>query len=86
MKNKIYIIHENDEWIVPLRKEFEDRNFHASTFKVDGFSGPEEFEKFAEEVNFKANLLLKEKNSERFKFKYGDRADSYDFNRGNRSW
>ena len=21
MKNKIYIIHENDEWVVPLKKE-----------------------------------------------------------------
>ena len=64
-------------------KEFDDRNFHASMFKVDGFNGPEEVEKFVKEVNFKANLLLKEKNPERFKFKYGDRADSYDFNRGN---
>ena len=24
MKNKIYIIHENDEWIEPLRKELND--------------------------------------------------------------
>ena len=51
--------------------------------KVDGFNGPEEFEKFVKEVNFKANLLLKEKNPERFKFKYGDRAENYDFNRSN---
>ena len=26
MKNKIYIIHENDEWIEPLRKELQDIN------------------------------------------------------------
>ena len=26
MKNKIYIIHENDEWVVPLRKELKDIN------------------------------------------------------------
>ena len=24
MKNKIYIIHENDEWILPLRKELQE--------------------------------------------------------------
>ena len=24
MKNKIYIIHENDEWVEPLRKELND--------------------------------------------------------------
>ena len=26
MKNKIYIIHENDEWVEPLRKELNDIN------------------------------------------------------------
>ena len=26
MKNKIYIIHENDEWIEPLRKELQNIN------------------------------------------------------------
>ena len=26
MKNKIYIIHENDEWIEPLRKELKNIN------------------------------------------------------------
>jgi len=26
MKNKIYIIHENEEWVVPLRKELKDIN------------------------------------------------------------
>ena len=58
-------------------------NFQASMFKVDGFNGPEEFEKFVKEVNFKANLLLKDKNPERFKLKYGDRAENYDFDRSN---
>ena len=24
MKNKIYIIHENDEWVEPLRKELQE--------------------------------------------------------------
>jgi len=24
MKNKIYVIHENDEWIEPLRKELQE--------------------------------------------------------------
>ena len=26
MKNKIYIIHENDEWVVPLRRELNKIN------------------------------------------------------------
>ena len=26
MKNKIYVIHENDEWIEPLRKELQEIN------------------------------------------------------------
>jgi len=26
MKNKIYVLHENDEWIDPLRREFQAIN------------------------------------------------------------
>ena len=26
MKNKIYVIHENDEWVEPLRKELQNIN------------------------------------------------------------
>jgi len=30
MKNKIYIIHENDDWIEPLRKELQDINTNTN--------------------------------------------------------
>ena len=30
MKNKIYIIHENDDWIEPLRKELQDINSNTN--------------------------------------------------------
>jgi hypothetical protein len=42
--------------------------------KVDGFKSPEEFEKFVNETTVKANLLLKENNPERFKYKYGNKG------------
>ena len=45
--------------------------FRSSLVKVDGFSGPDEFEKFVNETNKKANLLLKTKDPERFEYKYG---------------
>ena len=64
-------------------RNIEDMIFRSSLIKVDGFNGPDEFEKFVKEVNFKANLLLKEKDPKRFKLKYGDRSDNYDFNRSN---
>ena len=45
MKNKIYIIHENDEWIVPLRKELQEINasfeeWHLGKRNVDHFDKP----------------------------------------------
>ena len=45
MKNKIYIIHENDEWIVPLRKELQDINapfeeWHLGKRNVDHLDKP----------------------------------------------
>ncbi|MBS83219.1 MAG: hypothetical protein CMD65_03695 [Gammaproteobacteria bacterium] len=46
-----------------------------SLIKVDGFSSPYEFEKFVRETNKKANLLLKQNDPERFKYKYGSDAD-----------
>ena len=49
--------------------------FRSSLIKVDGFTGPVEFENFVNETNIKANLLLKEKDPERFKYKYGADAD-----------
>ena len=45
MKNKIYIIHENDEWIIPLRKELQDINvpfeeWHLGKRNVDHLDKP----------------------------------------------
>jgi len=54
-------------------KSFNDILFRASLIKVDGFTKPEEFEKFINEANVKANLALKERDPERFKYKYGDK-------------
>ena len=48
-------------------------HFRTSLVKVDGFKGPFEFEKFVNETNIKANLLLKEKDPERFQYKYGNK-------------
>ena len=48
--------------------------FRSSLIKVDGFSGPAEFENFVNETNIKANLLLKAKDPARFKYKYGDKG------------
>lgn len=56
-------------------RTMDDMMLRSSLIKVDGFTGPEEFEKFVNETNLKANLMLKEKNLERFKYKYGSNAD-----------
>ena len=45
MKNKIYIIHENDEWIVPLRKELQEisapfEEWHLGKRNVDHLDKP----------------------------------------------
>ena len=45
MKSKIYIIHENDEWIVPLRKELQEINapfeeWHLGKRNVDHLDKP----------------------------------------------
>ena len=39
----------------------DDMMLRSSLIKVDGFNGPEEFEKFVNDANVKANLMLKEK-------------------------
>ena len=46
-------------------------DLRASLVNVDGFQSPEEFEKFVDNTNRKANLLLKTRDSERFELKYG---------------
>ena len=43
--------------------------------QVDGFTNPEEFERFVDETNKKANLLLKARDPERFVMKYGSNSD-----------
>ena len=54
-------------------------DLRTSLLKVDGFNEPGKFEKFVTEVNINANLLLKEKNPIRFKSKYSDNIENYDF-------
>ena len=56
-------------------RSLKDMLFRSSLVKVDGFKSPVEFENFVNETNVKANLLLKERDPARFKYKYGDDAD-----------
>ncbi len=56
-------------------RTMDDMMLRSSLIKVDGFSGPEEFEKFVNETNMKANLLLKERDINRFKYKYGKNSE-----------
>jgi len=51
-----------------------DMLFRSSLIKVDGFSNPDDFEKYVDDTNIKANLLLKENNPKRFELKYGKGA------------
>ena len=52
-------------------RSLDDMLFRSSLVKVDGFSGPDEFEKFVNDANVKANLLLKQNDPKRFEYKYG---------------
>ena len=49
--------------------------FRSSSIKVDGFNGAEEFEKFVNDANIKANMLLQKRDPKRFEYKYGSRAE-----------
>ena len=49
--------------------------FRSSLIKVDGFNSAEEFEKFVNDANIKANMLLQKKDPKRFEYKYGSRAE-----------
>ena len=62
------IVKDNLWW--PSRS-LDDMLFRSSLVKIDGFSGPDEFEKFVNETNKKSNLLLKERDPKRFEYKYG---------------
>ena len=55
-------------------RTMDDMMLRSSLIKVDGFNGPEEFEKFVNDANVRANLMLKEKDPDRFKYKYGEKA------------
>jgi anaerobic magnesium-protoporphyrin IX monomethyl ester cyclase len=48
-----------------------DLLFRSSLIKVDGFRGPDEFERFVAETNVRANRLLQTRDPERFRAKYG---------------
>ena len=56
-------------------RSLETMTFRSSLVKVDGFDTPQQFEKFVDEANIKANLLFKEKDPEAFKHKYGANVD-----------
>jgi len=46
------------------------KTFRSSLIKVDGFSGPDEFENFVNQANMDSNLLLKKRDIKRFNSKY----------------
>jgi len=56
-------------------RSYNDMLFRSSLIKVNGFSSPNEFEKFVNETNIKANLILKHKDPKRFEYKYGKGAN-----------
>lgn len=60
-------------------RNMKDLMFRSSLVKVDGFTGPEDFENFVSQANVKANMMLKKNNPERFKFKYGKNTDEKTF-------
>lgn len=66
------VIKENLWW---EGRGLDDMLYRSSLVKIDGFNGPDEFEKFVNETNIKANLILKQKDPERFKYKYGSDSD-----------
>lgn len=47
--------------------------FRSSLIKVDGFNCANDFEKYVNEANIKANKILEKKDPERFKLKYRDK-------------
>jgi len=56
-------------------RSLSEMTFRSSLLQVPGFSSPEEFEKFVDETNHKANLLFKQREPEAFKLKYGEKAE-----------
>jgi radical SAM superfamily enzyme YgiQ (UPF0313 family) len=60
-------------------RTMKDLMFRSSLVSVDGFKNPEEFEKFVNEANVRANLMLKKNDPSRFTLKYGKNADEKSF-------
>ena len=52
-------------------RSIQDLMYRSSLVQVDGFSSPEEFEKYVTEVNIKCNKLLAQRDPARFQKKYG---------------
>jgi len=72
------VIKENLWW---NNRSMDDMSHRSSLIKVDGFAEPDEFEKFVNETNIKANLLLKDRDPKRFEYKYGANAEDHNFQR-----
>ncbi len=72
------IIRENLWW---ENRSMDDMLLRSSLVKVNGFNGPEEFEKFVNDANVRANLLLKQRDPARFNYKYGTYSDDHHFQR-----
>ena len=70
------VIKENLWW---KGRGMKDLMYRSSLVQVDGFKNPEEFEKFVDESNIKANLMLKENDPERFIQKYGEGSSEKSF-------
>ena len=62
------VVKENLWW---ENRSMDDMLLRASLINVEGFHSAEEFEKFVDDTNRKANLLLKKRDPERFNLKYG---------------
>tara|TARA_B100000795_G_C22803737_1_gene443460 strand:- start:239 stop:1753 length:1515 start_codon:yes stop_codon:yes gene_type:complete len=67
------VIKENLWW---EGRTLDDMLFRSSLVKVDGFTGPDEFESFVNEANQTANLLLKTSDPKRFEYKYGKNSEA----------
>ncbi|MBC8373131.1 MAG: radical SAM protein [Phycisphaerae bacterium] len=63
-------IYEKELWWDP-KSTPENTLFTRSLVQADGFSGPEEFENWVGEKSVYLNSLLKERDPERFAYKYG---------------
>ena len=52
--------------------------YRNSLLKVDGFSGPEEFEAFVTQANYELNSMQQQQDPERFKLHYGENTNPKD--------